>query len=86
MEAFKAIQAQRVSLCDVLAHIIAVSDKKFLNERAKNNERRAWARLVVTSIEAYAKLLELSAIEDLSARVERLEETRGVANVENVEK
>jgi hypothetical protein len=80
----KWIQGQRKTLCSNLAEIIDVAKIKFDNDRAANNERRAWARLIITGIEVYAKLLELSTLEDLAARVERLEETRGgAANVEN---
>jgi len=81
----KWIQGQRKTLCTNLAEIIDVAKIKFDNDRAANNERRAWARLIITGIEAYAKLLELSTLEDLAARVEHLE-TRGVANVANLEK
>ena len=81
------IQAQRKELCSILAHVTSVSKIKFDCERVKNNERRAWGRLIVTSIEAYAKLLELSALENLAERVERLETKGGeVASGEGVEK
>ena len=71
------VRAQRKALCEVLSQILVVSKQKFDCIRAANNDRRAWGRLIITGIEAYAKLLELSTLEDLAARVECLEETRG---------
>jgi BMFP domain-containing protein YqiC len=81
-----SVQAQRKALSSNLAHIILVSREKFDCERVANHERRAWARLVISGIEAYAKLLEISALEDLAARVERLETREGAVSGEGVEK
>lgn len=81
-----SIQAQRKALCSILAHVTSVAKIKFDCERVKNNERRAWGRLIVTSIEAYAKLLELSTLEDLAARVDRLETRGGGESSKGVEK
>jgi len=78
------IRTQRKALCEVLAQIIGTSKTKFDCVRAANAERRGWARLIISGVEAYAKLLELSTLEDLAARVECLEETRGGSvDVEN---
>lgn len=81
---FDWIQAQRKALCSNLAHIITVSREKF-DERAANAERQRWGRLVITGIEAYARLLEVSALENLAARVERLEAKGVIVDVKNVE-
>jgi len=81
-----SIQGTRKALCKDLAHVILVSREKFDCERVRNNERRAWARLIITGIETYAKLLELSTLEDLAARVDRLETRGGGESGEGVEK
>jgi hypothetical protein len=81
---FDWIQGQRKALCSNLAHIITVSRKKF-DERAANSERQRWGRLVITGIEAYARLLEVSALENLAARVDRLEAKGVIVDVKNVE-
>jgi hypothetical protein len=67
------IRGQRKALCSNLAHVILVSRTKFDSERASNGDRQRWGRLVISGIEAYGKLLEAAQLDDLSDRVERLE-------------
>jgi hypothetical protein len=63
-------------LFDNLSHVIAVSRNKFDLVRASNLDKQRWARLLITGCEAYAKLLEASKIDELEARLTRLEEEK----------
>lgn len=64
------------TLFDNLSHIIDVSREKFDLVRTSNRDKQHWARLLICGIEAYAKLLEASKIDELEARLTRLEEEK----------
>ena len=51
--------------------VLAISHKKFDVNNKTDKERRSWARLLVTSIGVYGKLLEA---EELELRVLELED------------
>jgi hypothetical protein len=59
-----------------LSHVIDVSRIKFDLQQTNNHDRQRWARLLITGCEAYAKLLEASKIDELEARLTRLEEEK----------
>jgi hypothetical protein len=59
-----------------LRHVIDVSRKKFDLQQTNNHDRQRWARLLIAGCEAYAKLLESSKIDELEARLTRLEEEK----------
>ena len=61
----------RKKLFEHLDAVLSVSQKKFETENKPDGERRAWARILVQTINAYGKLLES---EELEVRVEDLEE------------
>jgi len=68
------LKEARTGLFNHLDHVLSVSRIKFDKEKASNGERRAWGRLIVNAVQAYGKLLETSALEELTERLERLEE------------
>lgn len=59
-----------------LRHVIDVSRTKFDLQQTNNRDKQRWARLLITGCEAYAKLLEASKIDELEARLTRLEEEK----------
>lgn len=61
----------RTRLFKYLDNILAVSEEKFSKNKKKDEKRLKWGRLMVYSIQAYGKLLE---IEQLEQRVEKLEQ------------
>ena len=62
------------SLFENLSHVITVSRTKFDLVRASNLDKQRWARLIITGCEAYAKLLEASKLDEIEARLTKLEE------------
>jgi len=61
----------RKKLFQHLEDILDVSQKKFKTENKTDKERRAWARILIQTINSYGKLLEF---EELEIRIEELEE------------
>ena len=55
-----------------------MSEKKFKKEKASNNDRQKWARIIIASVEAYARILELVELEGLSDRLKQIETRMGV--------
>lgn len=58
----------------LLRHVLAAAVRKFDNEKIANSERRSWARIIISSIQAYGDLLESSQLDDLESRLEMLED------------
>ncbi|MGD0496090.1 MAG: hypothetical protein ABSB28_08615 [Candidatus Bathyarchaeia archaeon] len=73
------VKGHRTALFSQLAHVLVVSKNKFDKECAANRDRQAWGRLIVTGIEAYAKLLETVQLDVLEKRVSQLEGREGEA-------
>ena len=61
----------RTKLFQYLDDVLSVSQKKFTLENKPDKERRAWARILIQTINSYGKLLES---EKLEIRIEDLEE------------
>ena len=60
-------------LFENLAHIIDVSRSKFDNCHIKNAEKLRFGKLIVEAARAYGQLFEMSALDDLRARISELE-------------
>ena len=57
----------RTKLFQYLDGVLSVSQKKFIIENKPDKERRAWARILIQTINSYGKLLES---EELEIRIE----------------
>jgi hypothetical protein len=66
-------------LFNVLRHVIETSREKFDKEKAANRDRQSWGRLIVSGIEAYAKLLEGTQLEAIERRLDVLEQEKEVS-------
>ena len=60
-------------LFENLSHVIEVSRQKFDLQRASNNDKMRWGRLLIEGAKAYASLWESRKIEALEQRLENLE-------------
>jgi hypothetical protein len=67
---------KRLGLFGLLAHVLNVSKEKFDKEKALNDDRQKWARIIISGVEAYGRLLEAVQIEELERRLEALEKPR----------
>ena len=50
--------------------------RKKRQRKGQKREKMSWTRILVMSVEAYGKLLDSVQLEDLSARVEKLEQNK----------
>ncbi len=66
----------RTSLFSTLEHVISVSKTKFDKEKAPNSDRQKWARVIITGVEAYGRLLHDVDLEALEERIRKLEEVK----------
>jgi hypothetical protein len=57
-----------------LETVLERSEKMFLYTRGKHKTRLAYGRLLVSAIDTYGRLLKLAEIDDLTKRIERIEE------------
>ena len=64
----------RTRLFSVLDDVLSVSHKKFNVKNKQEKERRAWARILLQSIQVYGKLLDGEKLEELSKRLDKIEE------------
>jgi hypothetical protein len=64
---------QRIRLFQVLDLIIKVSEEKFRKVTASNPDRQKWARVLVSTIECYGKIMTDSQLDDIVSRIEKLE-------------
>jgi BMFP domain-containing protein YqiC len=65
----------RKALFSQLAHVLVVSREKFDCEKAANDSRQKWARIIVSAVEAYGRILQTVALEELEQRVLKLEKS-----------
>ena len=68
------LKSQRKRLFELLNHVIEVCQRKFDMEKARNSDRQKWARIIISAVDSYGKLLETACLEDLDCRVKQLEE------------
>ena len=67
---------QRGKLFGYLDNVIAVSQTKFKMEKAPNDDRQAWGRIIIVSaVQAYGKILSEEDLEEVKQRLEVLEKT-----------
>jgi hypothetical protein len=52
-----------------------VSQIKFKMEKAPNDDRQAWGRIIVSAVQAYGKILNDEDLEEVKLRLEVLEKT-----------
>ena len=64
---------QRGKLFSYLDNVIAVSQTKFKMEKAPNDDRQAWGRIIVSAVQAYGKILSEEDLEEVKERLEVLE-------------
>jgi hypothetical protein len=69
---------QQSDLYCYLDDVIAISQKKLAIEKKADSDRQAWARIIVSAVQAYGRIIELAEIDDLKQRIETLEEQFGV--------
>jgi len=71
----KAVKTResRRELLDNLDEVIETALMKFSKAKASNRDRQSWGRLIVTAVEEFGKILRDVDLDDLRARVERLE-------------
>lgn len=68
---------RRSALFGMLSHVLLTAEGKFDMEKASNGDRQKWARIIISGVEAYARLIQASQTDDLEERVSKLEEGRG---------
>jgi hypothetical protein len=66
---------QRGKLFGYLDNVITVSQTKFKMEKAPNDDRQAWGRIIVSAVQAYGKILNDEDFEEVKHRLEALEQT-----------
>jgi hypothetical protein len=66
-------QGLRKSLLSALSDVIVTSKQKFDTERSPNADRLKWGKLVCIGCETYSRLLQVAEIQNLEARISRLE-------------
>jgi Mor family transcriptional regulator len=66
---------QRSKLFSSLSGVIDVSETKFKMDKASNSDRQKWAKVIVSAIQVYGKILNDSEIEEVKTRLEVLELT-----------
>ena len=71
----------RKGLFKDLKDILEVSQKKFLINNKPDKERRAWARVSITAIQAYGKLLETHQLDQLAKDIEEIKKEIRQKNV-----
>jgi hypothetical protein len=69
------LQERNYRLFGYLDEVLSVSQKKFRMEKASNATRQKWGRLMVQAIGTYAKVLEISALDQLEERIRILEQS-----------
>ena len=62
----------RKQLFSKLEDFLSVSHKKFMVNNNKAKERRAWARVGISAIKAYGKLLETVQLDELMKEIETI--------------
>ncbi len=72
---------QKKTISDLYSYlddVISVSQGKLKIEKKADNDRQAWARIIVSATQAYGKLIEISEIDEMKKRLETLEHSTGV--------
>ena len=64
---------RRKELLEILRDTITIAAEKYDKIKIKTRDRQAWGRLIITAVSEYNKILTSTELEDLIARVERLE-------------
>ena len=54
--------------------VLEVSQKKFVKKRGKDTSSLSWGRLLVSCIDSYAKLFQLTEQENLQERMQKIED------------
>jgi len=68
---------QQIDLYGYLDDVIEISQKKLAIEKKADSDRQAWARIIVSAVQAYGRIIELAEIEELKQRLEALEQQYG---------
>jgi len=74
----------RKALFGHLEFSLGVCRAKAQKKKALNADRQRWIRLLIFAVEAYSKLLDSVQLEDIEARLEKIEhnETKEVGQIE----
>lgn len=67
----------RTRLYRQLDDVLAIADKKFKMEKAANEDRLSWGRLITSTVQVYGKLLNDQDLETVKQRIEELEKAFG---------
>jgi hypothetical protein len=57
-------EKRRETLFGLLGHVLVSSKEKFDREKASNDDRLKWGRLIISGVEAYGCLLKDVQLED----------------------
>ncbi len=66
----------RDELGEILAETLQVAIEKYHRKTSKTSLRQSWARIIISGVAEYNRLLESTQIDDLDRRLERLEKQR----------
>ena len=69
---------QHIDLYSYLDEVIAISQGKLKIEKKADSDRQAWARITVSAVQAYGKLIELQELEEVKQRLDVLESKAGI--------
>ena len=72
----KNIGNRRNELLGILGDTITLTSDKLDTVKIKVKDRQSWGRLLIAAISEYNKILTSTELDDLIARVERLEKTQ----------
>jgi len=64
---------KRQSLFGQLDYAVGLAREKAEKEKASNDTRQRWLRILISAVETYGRLLETSQLDDLAERITKLE-------------
>jgi hypothetical protein len=63
----------RTTLHKHLDDVLAIADKKYKMEKAPNEDRLSWGRLITSTVQVYGKIINDEDLEAIKQRIDELE-------------